>query len=74
MNGYNKEVIGRNKRLAYTLDNTLSHMLKEGNSKRSRCRSLVQASLSSKKYVGNHETMQTKRKKKSTHPQRNQRK
>ena len=49
MNSYNKEVIGRNKRLAYTLDNTLSHMLKEGNSNRPRCRSLVQASLSSKK-------------------------
>ena len=59
MSGYNKEVIGRNKRLAYTLDNTLSHMLKEGNSKKSRC----QASFMSKKYVGNHETMQTKRKK-----------
>jgi hypothetical protein len=52
VNGYNKEVIGRNKRLAYTLDNTLSHMLKEGNSSRPRCRSLVQASLSSKKYGG----------------------
>lgn len=28
-----KEVIGRKKRLAYTLDNTLSHMLKEENSR-----------------------------------------
>ena len=33
MNRY-KEVTGRKKRLAYTLDNTLSHMLKEGNSRK----------------------------------------
>lgn len=33
MNRY-KEVTGRNERLAYTVDNTLSHMLKEGNSEK----------------------------------------
>lgn len=67
MSGYSKEVTGRNKRLAYTLDNTLSHTSKEENSKGPGAVPRFRL-LPKKEHIGHLETMQSNRQ----HPLRNQ--